>query len=75
MRHGGRRIAAGVEGDAAVAPGEEPHLRLPGPQVAGIFVDEDQGRAGAGFLVIELDPVIRHNHRHVAFPQVPLGRG
>ena len=45
FRHVGRRIAALAVGDAAVRPGEMPHLRLPGAVVAGIFMDEDDGRA------------------------------
>ena len=36
-----------------------PHLRLPGAQVAGVFVDEEDRRAGAGLLVIEAHAVIR----------------
>ncbi len=39
----GARPAARVEGDAAVAPGEVAHLRLPTAMVAGKLMDEDDG--------------------------------
>src|SRR6185503_11067272 len=54
-RHVGGRIAALAVGDAAVGACEEPHLRLPGAVVAGIFMHKDDGRAAARFLVIQPD--------------------
>ena len=56
--HIGRGITAGVERNAAVAAREEPHLRLPAAMVAGKLVDEDDRRADAGFLVVELHAII-----------------
>ena len=56
--HVGRRIAARVEGDAAIAPREEPQLGLVAAVVAGKFVHEDDRVAGAGLLVIKADAVI-----------------
>ena len=53
----GRRIAALAVGDATMRPGEAAHLRLPGAVVAGEFMHEDNGRARAGFFVIEMDAV------------------
>ena len=56
--HIGRRVAARIVGDAAVAPPEIPHLRLVAAVIVGEFVDEHDRRAGAGLLVIEADAVI-----------------
>ena len=55
--HIGRRIAALAIGDAAMGAREIAHLRLPLPIVAGEFVHEDDGRAGADFFVIEVGAV------------------
>ncbi len=52
LRHIGRRIAALAVGDAAVHAREMPHLRLPGAEVASIFMHEDNGRAAASLFVI-----------------------
>jgi hypothetical protein len=41
-----------------------PHLRLEGPVIAGIFMDEDDGRALARFLDIQPDAVARGDMRH-----------
>src|SRR5690554_5179178 len=54
----GRGKAAGGIGDAPVAPREVPHLRLPAPIIATEFVEEDDGRAGAALLVIEIHAVV-----------------
>jgi hypothetical protein len=62
--HVGGRIAARVIGDAAVAAGEMPHLRLPAAVIAGELVREDHRGAGPGLLVIEADRVIRGQHWH-----------
>src|SRR6266852_458704 len=48
-----RRIAARVEGDRAVAAGEEAHLEMPAPVIAGELVDEDQRQALPRFLVVD----------------------
>ena len=54
----GGRIAARVEGDAAVVLREVTDLLLPGAKVAGKFMDEDDRNAFAGLLVIELHSVV-----------------
>ena len=54
LRHVGAWIAAERVGDAAVPAGEEADLRLPAPPVAAIFMDEQDRRAAARLLVIEL---------------------
>ena len=64
LRHVGAGIAAERVGDAAVAAREEAHLRLPAPPVAAVFVDEQDRRAAAGFLVIELHAVGCRRMRH-----------
>ena len=55
--HVGGRVPAGVEGDAPVAPGEEPHLQMPAPRIPRELVDEDERRARSRFLVVELGAV------------------
>ena len=45
FRHVGRRIAAGVVGDAAVAPREMAELRLPAQAVARELVNEEHRMA------------------------------
>jgi hypothetical protein len=67
-RHIGGRIAPRVIGDAAVMARELAELRLEGAAIAGEFMDEDDRDAGAGLLVIELDPVIAGEMRHGAPP-------
>jgi hypothetical protein len=64
-RHIRGRIAAGVEGDAAVEPREMAQLRLPAPMIAGEFVDKNDQPAGAGLFVIQTDAVVRGRIRHV----------
>ena len=59
LRHVRGGIAAGVVGDAAVAPREVAELRLPTQIIAGEFVDEEHRMAGPGLLVVELGPVRR----------------
>ncbi len=71
VRDIGRRIAARGVADRAVALAEMPHLRFPGAVVAGEFMHEDQRRAGAGFLIVQADPVIGRGEGHV----VPPGSG
>src|SRR5436309_14637028 len=52
-RHLRRRITSGVECDAAVAPAEMSHLRLPAAMIPGEFVHEDQRSAGTGLLIVK----------------------
>ena len=55
--HVGGRIAARVEGDGAIAAGEEAHLEMPALVVARELVDEDEGGALPHLLVEEADAV------------------
>ena len=64
LRHVGRRIAAGVIGDAAVAPREMAELRLPAHVVAREFVDEEHRMARPGLFVIEPGSVRRRRIGH-----------
>src|SRR5262249_6516855 len=59
-----RRIAARVEGDAAVMLPEMADLLLPGAAIAGKFMDEDDRNAFAGFLVIELHSIVGRQMWH-----------
>ena len=52
-------IAAGVVGNAAVAPRKVADLRLPAQVVAGELVNEEHGMAGSRLLEIEPGPVRR----------------
>ena len=65
----GRHVRAGIAaegvGDAAMPPGEEAHLRFPAPPVATVLVDEQDRRAAAGFLEVELHAVRRRGMRHL----------
>jgi hypothetical protein len=71
LRHIRWRIAAGVVGDGVVALAEMAQLRLPAPEVAGEFVHEYDGHAGASLFVIEFHPVIGSGVRH---PSLRLSR-
>ena len=64
--HVGRRIAARVEGDAAIAPAEMTHLRFPGPGVAGEFMHEHDRNARPDLLVIKLHAIVGGKMRHAA---------
>ena len=64
VRNIGWRIAALAKSDATVGAREIAHLRLPRAEVAGIFMNEDDGRALAGFLVIKLGAVARRDMGH-----------
>ena len=66
LRHVRGPIAAGVVGDGVVALAEMAQLRLPAPEVAGEFVHEYDGHAGACLLVIEFHPVISSGVRHAS---------
>jgi hypothetical protein len=43
------------------------YLRLPAAVVAREFMHEDDRRAGAGFLVVELDAVVGSQGRHALY--------
>src|SRR6185312_3220777 len=58
LRHLGGRVAAGVEGDAAIALAEMTELRLPAPEIAGELMNKDDRRPCAGLLVVEADSVV-----------------
>ena len=62
-----RGIAPGAVGDAAVAPREPPHLRLPGAMVAGELVDEEDRIAAPHRLGVQRHAVGSRNHlrRHL----------
>ena len=60
----GRSRSAGVVGDGVVALAEMPQLRFAAPEVAGEFVHEYDGHAGACLLVIEFHPIIGGGVRH-----------
>jgi hypothetical protein len=55
--HVGRWIAAGVEGDAAIAAGEEAHLEMPALRLPRELVDENEWGSFARFLVEDVDPI------------------
>jgi len=73
----GGRITPRVERNAAVAPAEMAHLRLPTAMIPGKFMHEDQRRSGTRFLVVEAHSVFGLSVRHA--PQtnetlrLPLG--
>jgi hypothetical protein len=52
LRHVRRRIAARGIGDGAVAPAKMLKPLFPAAMIAGEFVDEDDRRASAGFLIV-----------------------
>src|SRR5438270_12398513 len=58
LGHAGRRIAAGIECDTAIAPGKVAKLRLPAAMVACKFVHEYDRSAGPRLFEIKLNPVI-----------------
>src|ERR671934_3140572 len=53
----GRREAARVEGDAAVAPAEFSDLRLPPSMIVCELVDKEDRRSGARLLEVKADAV------------------
>src|SRR5262249_25891165 len=75
--HVRRRIAAGVEGDAAIAPSEEAHLEVPALRLSGELVDEDQRGPLSGFLVEDVDSVDARGGHGGSLLQTPdpLNRG
>ena len=64
LRHVRGGIAAGVVGDAAVAPREVAQLRLPARVIAREFMNEEQRITGPGLLVIEPGSVRRLRMGH-----------
>ena len=65
LRDVGARIPACRIDDATTPPAEMADLWFPRPPVAGEFVDEQDRRPVAGFLVIELHPVSGSREWHV----------
>ena len=57
-----------IVGDGAIALAEMAQLHFIAAQVAGEFMDKDQGRAGSGFLEIEANPVVCLGIWHVVLP-------
>src|SRR5690348_10559146 len=68
LRHIGRREAARIEGNCAIALAEMSELRLEAPDVAGELVDEDHRTAAAGLLEIQAHAVVRRCIGHQAGP-------
>ena len=66
------RVAAGVEGDRAVPPGEELHLRRPAMEIVGELVNEEDRRALPDLLVVQLDAV---GSRRVGHQSITPSRG
>ena len=64
FRHVGGRIAARIEGDAAIVFREMTNLLLVRAKVAGKFVNKNDRNAFAGFFVIELDSVVGRQMWH-----------
>ena len=67
-RHVGRRIAARVVRDAAVAARKMPQLRLPASAIAGELVHEEDRGSRAGLLEKQPDAVVRGDCWHNAKP-------
>src|SRR6202163_3046476 len=65
LRHVGRRETTCVEGDGTIAFSEMAHLLLVAAQIAGEFMNQDQGTARSGFLEIQAHSVVRSRVRHV----------
>jgi hypothetical protein len=66
LGHVGRRVAARVVRNAAVAARKVAHLRLPAAVVAAELVHEHDRRAAARLLEIELDAVVGREGWHNA---------
>src|SRR5258708_4334449 len=64
LRHVRRRIAARGIGNGAVAPAKMLKLLFPAAMIAGEFMDEDDRRAAAGFLVVQPYAVISGSKSH-----------
>src|SRR6202795_2266056 len=63
LRHIGRRETTCVEGDCTIAFSEMAHLLLIAAQIAGEFMDQDQGTARSG--EIQVHSVVRGRVGHV----------
>src|SRR5215469_17622499 len=74
LGHVGRRKAARIEGDGAIALPEIPQLRLEAAEVSGEFMHEDHGTARSRFLEIEANAVIGGRVSHRACPLQMLVR-
>src|SRR3954465_2821123 len=66
----GRMIAAERKSDAAIAPREIAHLRLPRAPVAGELVPEQKRRAAAPLLVMQAHVVAGGGEGHRRSPAV-----
>ena len=73
--HIGGRVAAGVVGDAAIAPAEGADLGLPAAIVAGELMDEEQRRPRAGLFVVELHAIVGVREGHADSPSPGMARG
>ncbi len=74
FRHVRGRVAAGVVGDAAIAPPEIAQLAFVAAIVVGEFVNEDDRRPRPGLLVIEAHAVIGGQVWHRLSPLRDSGR-
>src|SRR5262249_19621352 len=75
LRHIRGRIAARIEGHAAIIFREVPNLLFVGTVVAGELMDKDYRNAFAGFLVVKLDPVVGRQVWHESLIQKCVGAG
>src|SRR4051794_32174519 len=65
LRHVGGRIAARVDGDAAIVARKVTHLLLPGTIVSRKLMDEDDRDPSSGLLVVKLHAIVGCQMRHV----------
>ena len=65
------RVAAGVVGDAAVAPPEIAHLPFIAAVIVGEFMDKDDRRPRPGLLVIKPHTIIGRKLWHRSLPCLP----
>src|SRR5580704_346312 len=64
VRNVGRRIAARIVCDAAIATAKIAHLHFPRAVVAGKLMDEEDRAAGAGIFVIESHAIVGFQECH-----------
>jgi hypothetical protein len=62
----GRSKSARRECNSPISLAEVANLRFPTAVIAGKFVDEYNGYAGAGFFVVQPDLIVRYRIRHCA---------
>jgi hypothetical protein len=63
-RHVRGRVAARGKADRPMALPEMPHLGFPVAMIGGVFVDEDDRHAAAGFLEVQADAIIGDGEGH-----------